>query len=168
MKELNMQVKRPLQPNNQSKNKDLQQEITRLNSEVKFVTEQREQWLQLAQIQNIEVLKSRIEILESLTCGGSLVEQLNFLSFIQIEDSLNLNKESKDSVSNVNIDDDIKNNGPSAFTLGTSLSDNFSFVDDNQEILKDKTCLHKKKKKQYYSIALRKNQSVFYIRWNNL
>jgi|UniRef100_A0A6C0JUY4 hypothetical protein len=50
-----------------------------------------------------------------------------------------LNKESKDSVSNVNIDDDIKNNGPSAFTLGTSLSDNFSFVDDNQEILKDKT-----------------------------
>ena len=51
------------------------------------------------------------------------------------------NKETKDSVSkiNVNEDDDIKENGPSAFTLGTSLSDNFSFVDDSEIILKDKT-----------------------------
>jgi len=58
------------------------------------------------------------------------------------ENNTRLNKEKKDQINDNNI---IKNNdnndddGPSAFTLGSSLSDNFSSLDENSDnLLKDK------------------------------
>lgn len=57
------------------------------------------------------------------------------------ENNTRLNKEKKDQINDNNIinnnhDDD---DGPSAFTLGASLSDNFSSLDDNSDnLLKDK------------------------------
>ena len=58
------------------------------------------------------------------------------------ENNTRLNKEKKDQINDNNIiknDDDDNDDGPYAFTLGSSLSDNFSSLDENSDnLLKDK------------------------------
>ena len=55
------------------------------------------------------------------------------------ENNTRLNKEIKDSKENINMSDNQEDNGPSAFTLGSSLSDKFSLIDESDDnILKDK------------------------------
>ena len=58
------------------------------------------------------------------------------------ENNTRLNKEKKDQINDKNIiknNDDDDNDGPYAFTLGSSLSDNFSSLDENSDnLLKDK------------------------------
>lgn len=58
------------------------------------------------------------------------------------ENNTRLNKEKKDQINDNNIiknNDNDDNDGPYAFTLGSSLSDNFSSLDENSDnLLKDK------------------------------
>lgn len=57
------------------------------------------------------------------------------------ENNTRLNKEKKDQINDNNIinNNEEEDDGPSAFTLGASLSDNFSSLDDNSDnLLKDK------------------------------
>ncbi len=55
------------------------------------------------------------------------------------DNNTRLNKEQKDSRENINMNDNLEDNGPSAFSLGSSLSDKFSLIDESDDnILKDK------------------------------
>jgi hypothetical protein len=55
------------------------------------------------------------------------------------DNNTRLNKETKDSHENTVFDDDNEENGPLAFSLGSSMSDKFSSLDDNSDnLLKDK------------------------------